>query len=207
MAWRKYLRGQNLPRTRLTRYFPGRRGDLPIVLRATSPATSHNEAEFPACHRRMGRRDPFAELETAPPRRAGATPRRTRVALAWTRRNRKHQCYAETWYFTSPVCTQPFRRAYRPAKPGCSAPPTPSGSPPHHVDLHSSAACRWPAPPAIAARLARAVIAVDPTEAREQYERRHERSVIAYLNPDGTRHLPHRLPAQKPPPPAERITT
>jgi len=168
-------------------------GDLPIVLRAQARQRSHNEAEFLRVIAEMGRRDPFAELDTVTtldePARYAADE--LRVALAWTRRNAEAtQCYADDLVFHLPgVHAALSAGRIDPAKARVFW---------HHLHplaaRHITSICTALLPVAdrlttgqLAARLARAVIAVDPDRAREQYERAIiERSVIAYLNPDGT---------------------
>ncbi|HTF51840.1 MAG TPA: DUF222 domain-containing protein, partial [Pseudonocardia sp.] len=114
-----------------------------------------------------------------------------RVALAWTRRSAEAtQCYADELVFHLPLVHAALSAGrIDPAKARVfwhHLHPLP----PHHAE----SICTDLLPHAgrlttgqLAARLARAVIAVDPDRAREQYERAvTERSVIAYLNPDGT---------------------
>src|SRR5882757_7833198 len=168
-------------------------GDLPIVLRAQARQRSHNEAEFLRVIAEMGRRDPFAELDMVAtldePARYAADE--LRVALAWTRRNAQAtQCYADDLVFHLPgVHAALSAGRIDPAKARVFW---------HHLHplaaRHITSICTALLPVAdrlttgqLAARLARAVIAVDPDRAREQYERAIiERSVIAYLNPDCT---------------------
>ncbi|HTF52893.1 MAG TPA: DUF222 domain-containing protein, partial [Pseudonocardia sp.] len=140
----------------------------------------------------MGRRDPFAELDMVAtldePARYAADE--LRVALAWTRRSAEAtQCYADDLVFHLPqVHAALCAGRIDPAKARVFW---------HHLHplaaRHVESICTDLLVLAgrlttgqLAARLARAVIAVDPDRAREQYERAvTERSVIAYLNPDG----------------------
>ena len=161
----------------------------------------------------MGRRDPFASLETVvtldEPGRYAADE--LRVALAWTRRSAENtQGYADDLVFHLPhVHAALSAGRIDPAKARVfwhHLHPLP----PHHVE----SICTALLPHAgrlttgqLAARLARAVIAVDPGRARDEYERAvTERSVIAYLNPDGTVTLTAQgLPADEAAAACERI--
>jgi hypothetical protein len=168
-------------------------GDLPIVLRAQARQRSHDEAEFLRVIAEMGRRDPFAGLDMVAtldePARYAADE--LRVALAWTRRSAEAtQCYADALVFHLPqVHAALCAGRIDPAKARVFW---------HHLHglaaRHVESICTDLLPLAgrlttgqLAVRLARAVIAVDPERARDEYERAvTERSVIAYLNPDGT---------------------
>jgi len=168
-------------------------GDLPILLRARARQRSHDEAEFLRVIAEMGQRDPFAGLDMVAtvdePARYAADE--LRVALAWTRRSAEAtQCYADDLVFHLPgVHAALSAGRIDPAKARVFW---------HHLHplapRHITSICTALLPVAgrlttgqLAARLARAVIAIDPDRAREQYERAvTERSVIAYLNPDGT---------------------
>ncbi|HTF49673.1 MAG TPA: DUF222 domain-containing protein, partial [Pseudonocardia sp.] len=167
-------------------------GDLPIVLRAQARQRSHNEAQFLRVIAEMGR-DPFAELDMVAtldePARYAADE--LRVALAWTRRSAEAtQCYADDLVFHLPLVHAALSAGrIDPAKARVFW---------HHLHplaaRHVESICAALLDLAgrlttgqLAARLAKAVIAIDPDRAREQYERAvTERSVIAYLNPDGT---------------------
>jgi len=188
-------------------------GDLPIVLRAQARQRSHDEAEFLRTIAEMGRRDPFAGPGTVAtldePARYGADE--LRVALTWTRRAAEAtQAYADDLVFHLPQVhaalsagriDQAKARVFW-----------------HHLHpltpWHVESICTDVLPHAarlttgqLAARLARAVLAVDPERAREEYERAvTERAVIAYLNPDGTVTLTATgLPAEEAAAACERI--
>ena len=168
-------------------------GDLPILLRARARQRSHDEAEFLRVIAEMGQRDPFAGLDMVAtvdePARYAADE--LRVALAWTRRSAEAtQCYADDLVFHLPgVHAALSAGRIDPAKARVFW---------HHLHplaaRHVESICTDLLPVAgrlttgqLAARLAKAVIAVDPERARDEYERAvTERSVIAYLNPDGT---------------------
>jgi len=187
-------------------------GDLPIVLRAQARQRSHDEAEFLRVIAEMGRRDLF-ELETVAtldePARYAADE--LRVALAWTRRSAENtQGYAEDLVFHLPQVHAALSVGrIDPAKARVFW---------HHLHplagRHVESICTALLPLAgrlttgqLSARLARAVIAIDPERAREQYERAVTlRSVIAYLNPDGTVTLTAQgLPADEAAAACERI--
>ncbi|HTF52983.1 MAG TPA: DUF222 domain-containing protein, partial [Pseudonocardia sp.] len=141
----------------------------------------------------MGRRDPFAGLDMVATLDESAryAADELRVALAWTRRSAEAtQCYADELVFHLPLVHAALSAGrIDPAKARVFWHHL-HGLPAHHVesictDLLVLAGRLTTGQ--LAARLARAVIAVDPERARDEYERAvTERAVIAYLRPDGT---------------------
>jgi len=163
------------------------------VLRARSRQRSHDEAEFLRVVAEMGRRDPFAGLDMVASldEQARYAADELRVALAWTRRAAEAtQCYSDDLVFRLPqVHAALWAGRIDPAKARVFW---------HHLHGlaagHMESICAALLPVAgrlttgqLAARLAKAVITIDPERAREEYERAvTERSVIAYLQRDGT---------------------
>ncbi|HTF54044.1 MAG TPA: DUF222 domain-containing protein [Pseudonocardia sp.] len=187
--------------------------DLPIVLQAQSRQRSHDEAQFLRVIAEMGRRDPFADSDMVASldEQARYAADELRVALTWTRRAAEAtQAYADDLIFHLPqVHTALTTGHIDPAKARV-----------FHRHLHTLASkhveslCTDLLPLAgglttgqLDARLWKAVLAVDPERARKEYERAvTERSVIAYLNPDGTVTLTAQgLPAHEAAAACERI--